>query len=184
MSHKRKADHWESSNGSGDSAAKRGRKEDHLSQSSSGGPALSAAGVANLQGQLDSKTLRVSLQLAASGRRVCLPGSSTAANGWTVPAHCLVQNVTAPQQLLHLERQPNGSYAICRDDEGEAVFTQPVSGVLTPAGDIADPKCPLLHCAKEGVVQVLIGEEIVPFAVSCADVPCADVDGISTPSTP
>ena len=37
MSHKRKADQWESCSGGEHSAAKRGRKEDHFSQSSSGG---------------------------------------------------------------------------------------------------------------------------------------------------
>ena len=37
MNHMRKADHWESCSGGEHSAAKRGRKEDHFSQSSSGG---------------------------------------------------------------------------------------------------------------------------------------------------
>ena len=58
-----------------------------------------------------------------------------------------------------------------RDDAGKLVLTERVSGVFTSTGDgIADPMCTLQNCAKDGVVQVLLGKHILPLVGEFTDI--------------
>ena len=155
---------------------------------------LSAVAVSELQFELDPKASPgrvVSLQLSVSGQRVWLPGGSP--NGCTVPSHYLVQAVCG-QMLVYLDEKPcetsEASSGKCeviwrRDDAGKLVLTERVSGVFTSTGDgIADPMCTLQNCAKDGVVQVLLGKHILPLVGEFTDLPCAALDDIPTPSSP
>ena len=148
---------------------------------------LSAAAVSKLQFELDPQPGRVvSLQLSVSGQRVWLPGGSP--NGCTVPSHYLVQAVCG-EMLVYLDEKPcetsEGSSGKCeviwrRDDAGKLVLTECVSGVLTSTGDgIADPMCPLQNCAKDGVVQVLLGKHIL---TTCQRI--RHSNDVPTPSSP
>jgi hypothetical protein len=155
---------------------------------------LSAVAVSELQFELDPKASPgrvVSLQLSVSGQRVWLPGGSP--NGCTVPSHYLVQAVCG-QMLVYLDEKPcetsEASSGKCeviwrRDDAGKLVLTERVSGVFTSTGDgIADPMCTLQNCAKDGVVQVLLGKHILPLVGEFTALPCAALDDIPTPSSP
>ena len=155
---------------------------------------LSAAALSQLQRELGPRpaTRRVvSLHLAISGQSVWLPGGSP--NGWTVPSHFLVQEVCW-QKLVYVDEKPcetsDGSSGKCeviwrRDDDGKLVLAESVSGVFTSTGDLlADPRCPLQNCAKEGVVKVLLGEQILPLVGEDNALPCAALDDIPTPSSP
>jgi len=155
---------------------------------------LSAVAVSELQFELDPKASPgrvVSLQLSVSGQRVWLPGGSP--NGCTVPSHYLVQAVCG-QMLVYLDEKPceisEASSGKCeviwrRDDAGKLVLTERVSGVFTSTGDgIADPMCTLQNCAKDGVVQVLLGKHILPLVGEFTDLPCAALDDIPTLSSP
>ena len=155
---------------------------------------LSAVAVSELQFELDPKASPgrvVSLQLSVSGQRVWLPGGSP--NGCTVPSHYLVQAVCG-QMLVYLDEKPcetsEASSGKCeviwrRDDAGKLVLTERVSGVFTSTGDgIADPMCTLQNCAKDGVVQVLLGKHILPLVGEFTALPCAALDDIPTLSSP
>ena len=155
---------------------------------------LSAAALSQLQRELGPRpaTRRVvSLHLAISGQSVWLPGGSP--NGWTVPSHFLVQEVCW-QKLVYVDEKPcetsEASSGKCeviwrRDDAGKLVLTERVSGVFTSTGDgIADPMCTLQNCAKDGVVQVLLGKHILPLVGEFTALPCAALDDIPTLSSP
>ena len=60
-----------------------------------------------------------------------------------------------------------------------------VSAVLTRGNEIAPDTYPLSDVDKDGWVEVLLGDEILPFrGLECVQPKVADLSGIRTPSTP
>ena len=132
---------------------------------------------------------RAGLQLALSGARMCLPGVCTSNNAWTLPATSWTVKDVLGRLLVFLKLDPSdvASLQIAKDDNGKCNLTlEPVSAVLTTTGEVADPGCTLAYCAENGIIRVHIGDTVLPFVglVDAIDVPCADVDGITTPLTP
>ena len=119
----------------------------------------------------------MTLRFSLTGQQVCLPGVSTAQNGWTVPA---VYHVCKLLGVLVFKVAADGTV----DPQGEWFR---VSGVLLSNGSgIAPPSFNLADCNPDSdVAQLLFGAHVVDFtALPYEDRDCHNVDGVRTPSTP
>ena len=130
---------------------------------------------------------RVHLFLAVTNRQVALPGACTSKNDWTLPGDWEVQRIFGRLLVFVVYDQDTDDKTLEKDDAGKIRNTEaPVSAVFTRHGEIADPACPLHLCSVDGTVQVLLGDEVLPFA-GLADAwtaPLIDLTEVLTPPTP
>ena len=117
---------------------------------------------------------RLQLRNALSGKLLCFPGPATASNGWTLPRHTFNVADLQGQQVFRIQ-------------EDNTVDRDPVmiSAALTPSKEVAPRSFQLSDVAQDNIVEVLMGEQILPFTgLACTEKPCTDVSGVSTPPTP
>ena len=129
---------------------------------------------------------RVTIHGSLCGGQYCLRGSATAKNGWTVDGRWQVKNLL-DVQLVRLDDAPDGRKSLKRDDNGDVVISAKVSGVVMPDKYLADQHMDLARAADtQNRVFVIFGDQVLPYsgAPNAITVPCADVDGLSTPLTP
>ena len=89
--------------------------------------------------------------------------------------------------LVPLDDCPDGSKSLKRKDNGDPVISANVSAVIMPENYVADQHMELKQAADtEKRVFVIFGDQVLPYsgAPNAITVPCADVDGLSTPLTP
>ena len=81
----------------------------------------------------------------------------------------------------------NGKYVgiIDHNNTTDSKNVLKVCAVLTRSDEIAPDTYPLSDVDKNGWVEVLLGNEVLPFTgLECVQVKEADVSGIETPPTP
>ena len=98
------------------------------------------------------KTRRIVLRAALGGRQVCVPGVSTAANGWTVPGSLKVDSVLGG--LVYLVSE------LGTVDGGDEQFR--VSAVLTADGGHAPRHITFHECGGDEVL-VVFGSEVLEY---------------------
>ena len=90
-------------------------------------------------------------------------------------------------RLVRLDDGSDGSKTFKREDNGTPVISAKVSAVVMPEKYVADRHMELALAADtEKRVFVIFGDQVLPYRGAPDDitVPCADVDGLSTPLTP
>ena len=129
---------------------------------------------------------RVTIHGCLFGEQYCHAGPATAQNGWTVDGSWQVKDLLG-HMLIRLDDAPGGSKSLKRDHNGALVITAKVAGVVMHENYLADQYMTLVQAADtQSRVLVVFGDEVLPYrgAPDAETVPCADDDGISTPSTP
>ena len=136
--------------------------------------------------------LRGAVNGERNGERYGLPGVGNVSTDFAVPGHFQIQDIVG-QYLVRLEETSGGGLSVQREKSSEGdTNNEKGSVVLSPA-----PVCHLLdgdgkvrthgnrvaHLADEqNFVRICFGHK--KSVEECFDIPCADVDGISTPPTP
>ena len=118
---------------------------------------------------------RLRIRNKVTGNSLCFPGPATVANGWSFPRHTFSVG------------DLNGKYVgiIDHNNTTDSKNVLKVCAVLTRSDEIAPDTYPLSDVDKNGWVEVLLGNEVLPFTgLKCVQVKKADVSGIETPPTP
>ena len=134
----------------------------------------------------------VKLRGAINGERFALPGVGDASTDFAVPTKAFQIQKIVGRHLVTLEKTPSGSLAVQRKKNSEGdTNNKKAPVVLSPA-----PVCHLLdslgNVRTHGNLDALADEEnfVQVFfhhtrsVEECVDIPCANVEDISTPETP
>ena len=126
--------------------------------------------------------MRIRLKSALAGQSYSFPGVCTHENGWTLPDNAFMMQELLGKKLIPLAADEDGVLKMTKAADGGYELTAPVSGFLTPKGDVRKYGHFSAIVNEHGDALVMFGTDVLHE--ESFDVPNGSLSTVVTPDTP